>query len=374
MVERDALEIYRSSLDDNRIIMIRLSYMNDTNREILEVFNRGEWLASSDVHDVLKSRMSLVTVKRALSELYEAGYVVREGGGRSTRYQLSKTGVFLRPYDIDRYLQVPQENRMASTQFHHELFDGEYVPVLDHKQLATLQAATDQFAQKAAHNQDVHAKELQRFMVEMSWKSARIEGNTYTLLDTEKLLTYGIASPKNTEFETQMLLNQKAAFDFIWQTQDEWARPKLAYIEKLHGYIIEQLGVAKNLRSSIIGITGTDYEPLPNGFQIREALELLLNYIEQAPNAYEKALLLTVGMSYIQPFADGNKRTARMTANALLLANSLAPISYRSVDETRYKEALLLFYEQNSIVPFRELFVEQYVYSATHYNIAGPNS
>ena len=344
--------------------------MNDTNVTLLSLFSRQDELSSSDIHERIQNRVSLVTVKRGLSELYEQGYLERGGGGRSTRYRLSRRGLLLRPFDVAGYLQFPQENRLASTQFNHDLFTEEYVPVFDDTQLARLDQATEEFHEKANVNHDVHAKELQRFIVEMSWKSGRIEGNTYTLLDTERLLIHGIVSSKNTEFETQMLLNQKTAFDFILQTQDEWREPQVSYIEKLHSLIVEQLGVAKNLRTSSVGITGTDYRPLENSFQIREALELLLDYVKHAPNEYEKALLLTVGISYIQPFADGNKRTARMSANALLSAAGLAPISYRSVDETAYKEALLIFYEQNSIVPFRELFVEQYFYSATHYNIA----
>ena len=92
-------------------------------------------------------------------------------------------------------------------------------------------------------------------------------------------------------------------------------------------------------------------------------------YIKRIENIYEKALFTILGISYIQPFSDGNKRTSRLIANAILLAHNYAPISYRSVNEQKYKEACLVFYEQNSVVPFRELFVEQYVYSATHYNL-----
>lgn len=344
--------------------------MNDTNKMVLATFRRGEVFASSDIHKSLDKKVALVTVKRALSELLEKGYLERVGAGRSVKYRLSRKGTLLRPVDARQYLAIPQEKRLASKHFNHDLFVGQPVSVIDKAILSELEDATMEFRQKASNNQAVHAKELQRFMVEMSWKSGQIEGNTYTLLDTEKLLAYGIASSKNTQFETQMLLNQKAAFDFIWKTQVEWARPQVNYVEKLHEIIVDNLGVSKNLRNTIVGITGTDYEPLGNGFQIREALESLLLYVDKAQNAFEKALLLTVGMSYIQPFADGNKRTSRMTANALLLSAGFAPISYRSVDEMQYKEALLIFYEQNSIVPFRKLFVEQYVYSATHYNIA----
>ena len=344
--------------------------MNDTIIKIWHLFQPEVSLASSDVHERVKEDMSLITVKRALAELYDGGYLARAGAGRSVRYVLTKRGLLLRPYDMSAYLAVSQEKRGAMTSFNHPVFQLPYEPVLSNENLITLQQATDEFHAKAAHNEPVRDKELQRFIIDMSWKSAKIEGNTYSLLDTEKLLSYGIVSAKNTPFETQMLLNQKAAFDFAWETREMWKRPSISYVEKLHEHIVDGLGVAKNLRSTAVGITGTDYLPLGNGFQIREALEALLGYVMQAPNSYEQTLMLTLGMSYVQPFADGNKRTARMAANALLLAQGLVPISYRSVDETAYKEATLIFYEQNSVVPFRELFVEQYVYAATHYNIA----
>lgn len=346
--------------------------MNDTNKLIWKTFTPLISLASSDIHEQLKGKVALVTVKRALSELYEQGYLAREGAGRSVRYRLTRRGLLLKPVDLTSYISFPQEERAAMQVFNHDVLALPFEAAIDGQNLTKLQQATVEYHARARDNESVQAKELDRLVVEMSWKSARIEGNTYTLLDTEKLLTYGIVSSKNTQFETQMLLNQKAAFDFIWETQEIWQRPSVAYIEKLHEYIVDGLGVAKNLRSTIVGITGTDYVPLGNGFQIREALQALLDYIGQAPNVYEKALMCTLGMSYIQPFADGNKRTARMTANALLLTHGLAPISYRSVDESRYKEATLVFYEQNSVVPFRELFVDQYIYSAMHYNIARP--
>lgn len=344
--------------------------MNDTNSQVLGVFQRGESLSSSGVHQKIAKTVSLVTVKRSLSELEKSGLLKRTGAGRSVVYELTRCGVALRPIAAEEYLTKTQEKRITNKNYNNDLFSGQYIDLLTADQTSELEQATKNFQAKAKDNQAVHDRELQRFIIEMSWKSAEMEGNTYSLLDTEKLLTYGIASSKNTEFETQMILNQKAAFDFVLQTKDEWKLLKITYIEKLHEHIVEGLGVERNLRSSVVGITGTDYTPLGNQHQIKEALEQLLEYSQKAPNAYEQALQLTVGMSYIQPFNDGNKRTARMTANAVLLANQLAPISYRSVDDTDYKSALLVYYEQNSIVAFRELFVNQYIYSAENYNVA----
>jgi Fic family protein len=344
--------------------------MNDTNILILGTFRRGESQSSSVVYERLNQKLALVTVKRTLSNLQAQGYLVRSGRGRSVQYVLTRKGLFLRPIDIDRYLAKPQQERIGNIHFNHEVFVTPPVLVISDDERAQADIATKLFQSKAHENQAVRKRELERFVVEMSWKSAQIEGNTYTLLDTERLLLHGIPSVKNTPFETQMILNQKAAFTFVYEHEDLWRDLSVPAIEKVHELVIEDLGVARNLRQTSVGITGTEYQPLGNIYQIREALESLLTYVNATENVYEKALMLVVGLSYIQPFADGNKRTARMVANGVLLAYGCAPISYRAVDETAYKEATLIFYEQNSVVPFKQLFIEQYIYSATHYNIA----
>ena len=99
-------------------------------------------------------------------------------------------------------------------------------------------------------------------------------------------------------------------------------------------------------------------------------MELLFQNIQAAQNIYEKALMAVLGLSYIQPFIDGNKRTSRLLGNALLLTENYSPLSYRSVDNRTYKEACLVFYEQNSIEPFKKIFIEQYIFAANNYNIA----
>ncbi|MFZ1812348.1 MAG: Fic family protein [Candidatus Saccharimonadales bacterium] len=346
--------------------------MNDTNNNdrVLALFRRDETLSSSGIHEKLGGAIALITVKRIVSDLYGDGLLDRIGSGRSVEYRLTKRGLLLRRFDSRAYLKQDQTTRSDNSMFNYELFSPPIESVLSKNDCSRLEAATKDFIAKGARNDAVIRKELSRFIVEMSWKSARIEGNTYSLLDTEQLLLYGIKSDKNTEFETRMILNQKAAFDFVWDNREVWRAPTVHAIEEVHKLVIHELGVPRGLRQTSVGITGTDYTPIGNAFQLREALEQLLTYVDELPTAYEKALMLVLGLSYIQPFADGNKRTARMIANGVLLAHGYAPISYRAVDETEYKEACLIFYEQNSVQPFKQLFVEQYVYSATHYNIA----
>ena len=116
-----------------------------------------------------------------------------------------------------------------------------------------------------------------------------------------------------------------------------------------------------------LGITGTNYRPLDNEFQIREALEDSCRLINGKENVFEKALLALVLISYIQAFSDGNKRTARMTSNAILIANRYCPISFRTVDSVDYKKAMLIFYEQNNISAFKKIFIDQFAFAVGTY-------
>jgi len=123
----------------------------------------------------------------------------------------------------------------------------------------------------------------------------------------------------------------------------------------------------KGLRRSVVGITGSRYQPLDNQFQLREALEKLLQTINGSQDVWTQALTALIGMSYVQPFVDGNKRTARLIANGLLLSKNCSPLSYRDVNERTYRSSLLVFYEQLSVVPMKQLFIDQYNFSAEHY-------
>lgn len=360
-------------IDNNRIIMIRLEHMNDTNvnTDLLSFFIKNESLSSSEVFGLMAEKPALVTVKRQLGALTKAGYLDQIGAGRSVKYLLSKKGWLLRPFDMTTYLAKAPDERLLNPHFQFDVLERPYVQLFSTAELAQLDAATEKYRKNAVGaDPTVRKKELMRFIVEFSWKSSVIEGNTYDLISTERLLLYGEKSPTNTEFEAQMIINQKQALEFMLENSDLWMQPKVSSLEKLHSYVAHELGISRNLRKSIIGITGTNYRPPESQFQIREALELLFQNITEANNVYEKALFAVLGLSYIQPFIDGNKRTSRLLGDAILLTEDYAPLSYRSVDDREYKEACLVFYEQNSIEPFKRIFIEQYVFAANNYNIA----
>ena len=139
-----------------------------------------------------------------------------------------------------------------------------------------------------------------------------------------------------------MMLNHKNALDYIFSAKEKFRSVSVREIENIHRLLIEGLGVSFGIRAKAVGITGTNYRPLGNAHQVREALARAVDSLNAARDPWNQALLSLLLISYIQPFEDGNKRTSRLLANACLLAHDACPLSLRSIDETEYKNALIL--------------------------------
>jgi Fic family protein len=131
--------------------------------------------------------------------------------------------------------------------------------------------------------------------------------------------------------------------------------------------LTKKLSVTKNIRKHGVGVTGTKYRPLDNEFQIKEALEKTTKLINEKKSFFEKAFIALILISYIQPFEDGNKRTARMFTNAILLAHNSIPLSYRIIDVVEYKKASILFYEINNVSYFKNIFIDQFEDAVNNY-------
>jgi fido (protein-threonine AMPylation protein) len=354
--------------------METLPPLSDRQARIVEALRKAPSVGISALHAALGHDASLATLKRDVATLNAHGYLEASGGGRSVVYALTSRGTLYNPLDAHAYCAVEPDLRVGYTSYDFDLFRTFPVSVFTDDERTALDEATRSFvARSASLSATLHKKELERFVIELSWKSSRIEGNTYTLLDTERLIREGVEAPGHSRDEATMILNHKAAFDFVHTHASLFGgRLTLAALEQVHSLIVKDLNIGRGMRQQVVGIVGTKYRPLDNHYQIREALESLMSAMERASDAYSAAFLALVGISYIQPFEDGNKRTARLVANALLMARRVAPLSYRSVDEVAYREATLVFYETHSIMPLKELFAEQYLFAAKQYGIGTP--
>ncbi len=170
-----------------------------------------------------------------------------------------------------------------------------------------------------------------------------------------------------TRDEATMILNHKAALDFLLSQPDYLAEFSVSHVEDIHSILVRDLGVERDLRSRRVGIIGTNYRPLDNEFQIREAMEATCHLINATSCVFSKALLALALISYIQPFTDGNKRTACLCCNALLLAHRFCPLTFRPVHPSDYKKAILLFYEQNNLSAIKSPFLQQVHFATETY-------
>lgn len=325
--------------------------------------------SSSDLHLALEQRVSLATVKRALARMVEEGKVIADGRGRATVYHLSDAFTLFMPIDLDLYFESEQDQRPIRTQFNTAVL----------KQLEACTCFTDAEHERieALHAEFRHRfdrldtgsrnRELERLAIDLSWKSSQIEGNTYTLLETELLLKERRTAAGRTRDEATMLLNHKAAIDFLVAHPDYLDPLKVSTIEDIHALLVNDLGIERNLRNQRVGISGTNYVPLDNHFQIREALNDLCSVVNHTAYPPAKALIALLLLSYIQPFVDGNKRTARIVSNAVLMQHGYCPLSFRTVDSLFYKKAMLLFYEQNNASAVKTMFIEQFEFAVKTY-------
>ncbi|MDR1008790.1 MAG: Fic family protein [Rickettsiales bacterium] len=310
---------------------------------------------------------SKLTILRDLDALVADGKVFKQGKARATTYVFQSTPI-LETFDTNRYFSVLQDDRkLISNGFNFDVWDNLH-DILSAKEKVELATLNDRYL-KALKELPPSAlrKEMERITIELSWKSSQIEGNTYTLLDTEELIKVGIEAKGKTHEEAIMILNHKKAIEFVFEKPGYFKKITLSKIEDLHRLLIAGLEVDFGIRNYKVGITGTKYKPLDNKYQIREAIEKLADTINVLENPIEKALVAALMISYIQPFADGNKRTARILGNAILMAGHYCPLSYRSVDEGEYKKAILMFYEQNSAYYFKQIFTNQFKFAVETY-------
>lgn len=349
--------------------MYILSRMKKNIQHLLDFFLKNGAVSRQEISDKSDLVISPATLKRYLSELQNDGLIQSEGKGKATVYKTTPLLELTYPLDLNSYFILEQDERKIRNQFDLEIFSKlEGLPIFSRDEERKLKGIHDKFLLRINDfRQEEYQIEMERLAIDLSWKSSQIEGNTYSLLETELLLKEKKTAKGKTKDEATMLLNHKEAIDFIVANNDYASQLSVKIIEELHSILTKDLGINRKIRRRKVGITGTNYNPLDNEFQIREALENTCQLVNQRSGIYEKSFLTLVLISYIQPFLDGNKRTARILSNAILIAHGFCPLSFRTVDPLDYKKAMLVFYEKTNLHPMKGLFIDQAEFAVNTY-------
>jgi len=213
-------------------------------------------------------------------------------------------------------------------------------------------------------------KIYQRLLIDLSWNSSRLEGNTYSLLETERLLETGEEASGRNRMDTQMILNHKEAIEFIIDMAEEVNINRYTILN-IHGLLSHDLlmdpRACGRLRTMPVKIGKSVYHPVEVPQLIEECFQLIIQKADAIQNPFEQSFFLMVHLPYLQPFLDVNKRVSRLAGNIPFIRENLSPLSFVDVPESDYIQGLLAIYELNRIELFRDVFVWAYERSASLY-------
>ncbi len=345
--------------------------LNERQNAILTFIEANESVSIGQIFEHIQKdfeKITRITVSRDLEKLLKLNLIEKQGESKRTVvYQISSQYSILKKIDVEKYFSADADQRKIREKFNFDIFK-QLRNIFTEAEKRKLSELNEIYKNKIKDiTADALRKEIERLNIDFSWKSSKIEGNTYSLLETEQLIKNQQEASGHSKEEAIMILNHKKALDYIGSNKKNFQSISVSKIENIHSLLVDGLNVTKNLRKSLVGITGTNYKPLDNEFQIKEALEKTCQKVNETKDVFEKAVILMLLIAYIQPFVDGNKRTSRLSGNAILQSFDSCSLSYRSMDEIEYKKAILLFYEQNNISYFKELFLKQFEFAVENY-------
>jgi Fic family protein len=337
------------------------------NREqlILNLLLNSDSMSSSSIASSLN--LPIRTAQRSIANLKDSNLVELVGQGRSTEVEITTLGKFKTILGNDLTSEKRLENSYIK-RFNEDIFESFLRFDIFEFACSQLELLKMKYNQKLKNTTpSIKKRELERLIVEFAWKSSQIEGNTYSLLETEELILNQLSDKsKHSKIETQMILNHKFALEFVFEDPEYFKTLTSAKIIELHKLITKDMDIIGGFRKSGVGIIGSLFKPLDNYHAILEMMDKSCELIN-AKTPYEKAFLASLLISYIQPFEDGNKRTSRILSNAILYSYGLPMLSFRSVKVEDYKTAILAFYEFNSVQLYSKIFISQIEYFVENY-------
>lgn len=339
-------------------------------------------VSAEQIHAHLNIQASKRKIQRSLTELFEEKMIYRLGKGPATFYQtLQKDRVFSSlaeelPLSIagKKVMDVVSQPLLARmpVSYHREMLDNyipnktEYLDQSTRMLLYQMGKTSDQTRPAGTYGREI----LNRLLIDLSWASSKLEGNTYSRLDTQRLIEYGYSVEGKDAIETQMILNHKDAIRFLIEDIDQIFINKHTILN-LHGLLSDDLLAnpedSGRIRTKIVDISGTTYKPLAIPQIIEECFNVLLEKASKITDPFEQAFFFMVHFPYLQPFIDLNKRVSRLSANIPLLKNNLCPLTFIGMPETAYIQGTLGIYELNDISLLRDVFILAYERSAQEY-------
>jgi len=351
------------------------------------IAQRHEGLGAGEIDKALKDQglsLNRRTLQRRLSLLEKEGRIQIVGAGRATRYlplvsatekKETKDGIFLSIDAQKLQKRISQPLAARHPVGYQRKFIDSYEPNVTWYLQPAIRSHLKDIGRRIGidYAAATYIRQiLGRLLIDLSWASSRLEGNTYSLLETEKLIAFGESAPGKTPFETQMVLNHKAAIEFLVDTADEMGFGRRTILN-LHALLSDNLlgdpTASGRLRAIPVSIGKSVYEPLAVPQLIDEIFSQILSTASAISDPYEQAFFVTVHLPYLQPFEDVNKRVSRLAANIPLIQHNLCPLSFLDVPEDQYINGLLGVYELNRIELLRDVFVWTYERSCQRYQV-----
>lgn len=365
----------------------------DVNAKIeTEISRHQEGMGIDSLHLVFADIVSRRTLQRRLAELVKQKHIVTEGKGRGLRYRRPRiieadiTEQSRATDEISAEVYVPVSSKGQ------KILDYLRQPIHQRKPVGYDRALLETYRPNETGYlaQDIrehlhqigqtpeaelaagtYAREiLGRLLIDLSWASSRLEGNTYSRLDTVNLIERGQAAEGKDRREAQMILNHKAAIELLVEGAEDIGFNAFTFFN-LHALLSENLladpAESGRLRHRIVEVSGTVFHPLGVPQQIDHYFRMILDKAGAIEDPFEQAFFIMVHIPYLQPFVDVNKRVSRLAANISLIRGNLCPLSFIDVPERAYVEGTLGVYELKQVDLLRDVFVWAYERSCQRY-------
>lgn len=355
---------------------------------IIKAYPKGVNLKS--IEDKLDVQISRRALQYKLSDLIRIGIIENQGRGRGSYYYYKGntqdifSGIPIKKSALNAYKYIQQDINKRKPVGYNQKFLDEYIPnetsYLSKKDLEFLSGINT--SHSYLQDADTYTQNIvDRLLIDLSWNSSRLEGNTYSLLDTKRLIEFGEKASGHSLLEAQMILNHKEAISFIIRNDGDIGMNRYTMLN-LHALLSQNLlpdpSATGRLRHIPVAIESSTFIPLEAPQRIEQCFDIIIDKANMITDPFETAFFLMVHIPYLQPFDDVNKRMSRVIANMPLFKRNLSPLSFTDVPKEAYIAAILCVYELNNISLLKDLFLWAYErssqkYAAIKQSISEPN-